>query len=292
MPGFMDLYYKVAEFIKKILKKHFFVFYPFIISGVIRIVGAMASIQISTVTALKGTIFENANSVWSIVSIMCQIIEIIIFGIWYFIQFRMKKKEREKRDVIALRMKDILHISLLFVIINILIDNVYALAIKSKIVAISEEGNSFYIWGLAGTLLLTCLITPICEELIYRGVMFNIAREIGTPFWYANIAQALIFGIAHSDVIQKIYAFCIALLLGFLYERYRCIILTILLHALFNVWGAVLSDTALSYPIGGNVVLSVISALSILGVGAYIFVCKKEKEVAREKVLPDNNADN
>jgi len=81
--------------------------------------------------------------------------------------------------------------------------------------------------------LLTVLIAPITEELIFRGVTLHIANRYIT-FWGANILQACLFGIYHGDVIQGVYAAILGFLLGAVYYKFRTILAPILLHAIIN----------------------------------------------------------
>lgn len=84
--------------------------------------------------------------------------------------------------------------------------------------------------------LYSVIIAPICEELIFRGVTLTYARR-EMPFWVANIFQAVLFGVYHMNPLQGIYAFFIGLFLGYVCYRGGSIFLSILLHALFNLWG-------------------------------------------------------
>ena len=53
----------------------------------------------------------------------------------------------------------------------------------------------------------------------------------------ANLIQAVLFGIYHGNLVQGIYAFCIGVLLGYLAERYSSLIIPVMVHALFNLFG-------------------------------------------------------
>lgn len=77
------------------------------------------------------------------------------------------------------------------------------------------------------------ILTPIFEELIIRGILFNRLRYT-LPFYVANIIQALVFGIYHLNLIQGIYAFGFGLVLGYVYEKTRTLWASILVHMLIN----------------------------------------------------------
>lgn len=82
-------------------------------------------------------------------------------------------------------------------------------------------------------LLLTIIIAPITEELIFRGVMFlKLRREV--PLFAANIIQAVIFGIYHMNIVQGIYAFVLGLVLGYVAIKFKTIMAPIVLHMIVN----------------------------------------------------------
>ena len=83
------------------------------------------------------------------------------------------------------------------------------------------------------SLLVTVILAPLAEELLFRGVIFEKAKSI-MPFMMANIVQAVLFGIYHMNLIQGVYAFVLGMVLGFVAEYFHSIWASILLHAFVN----------------------------------------------------------
>lgn len=82
-------------------------------------------------------------------------------------------------------------------------------------------------------ILYTVVIAPIVEELIFRGVILKkTSRAI--PFLGANLVQAALFGVYHLNWIQGIYAFCLGMILGIVYHKFKTIFAPILLHMIVN----------------------------------------------------------
>ncbi len=81
--------------------------------------------------------------------------------------------------------------------------------------------------------LATVIIGPIAEELTFRGLVQRRARIWLKP-GTAIVISSLIFGLAHMNMIQLIYAFGIGLLLGYLYEKSGNLIAPILAHMAAN----------------------------------------------------------
>ncbi len=92
----------------------------------------------------------------------------------------------------------------------------------------------------------TILLTPLFEETLYRGFLYNKLREV-TSDWKANIAQSILFVYIHipgwiilqhmaaREMIASIISiFILSLALGFLIKKTNSIYPSIVLHALNN----------------------------------------------------------
>ena len=84
------------------------------------------------------------------------------------------------------------------------------------------------------TLLYTIGIGPIMEELIFRGAVLDRLCLAAYPFWMANLIQAVLFGVFHTNLVQGIYAFLWGSLLGLVYQATGSILASILAHIVFN----------------------------------------------------------
>lgn len=77
-------------------------------------------------------------------------------------------------------------------------------------------------------------LAPIGEELLCRGICLHFGKKAFGKFWYANVLQALMFGILHMNWVQGVYAFFIGLVLGILVERYKSLLPSMLVHFVVN----------------------------------------------------------
>ena len=80
----------------------------------------------------------------------------------------------------------------------------------------------------------TCIIAPIFEEVLYRGILlkglinkYNSKRAI--------VYSSLIFGIAHLNIPQGINAFLLGLILGTVFYYTRSIYLCMIMHFVNNL---------------------------------------------------------
>ena len=80
-----------------------------------------------------------------------------------------------------------------------------------------------------------CLIAPIFEEIIYRGIMLE---ELNKRYRSikAILISALFFGIMHFNLHQAINGFFIGIVMGVIYIKTDSLILTIFLHFINNLY--------------------------------------------------------
>lgn len=95
------------------------------------------------------------------------------------------------------------------------------------------------------TLIATLFFAPIGEELLFRGLTLHFTKRITSRFWIANLLQAVCFGIFHANLVQGIYAMIMGLVFGYVREKYQSLYASILLHALVNFCGTIISGLLL-----------------------------------------------
>jgi uncharacterized protein len=121
------------------------------------------------------------------------------------------------------------------------------------------------------------LIAPFSEEFIFRGVILKKAQKV-FPLLWANVFQAVLFGIYHGNIVQGIYAFFLGMFLGFVYYKLESIYASILLHMVINIGGMLLGyiNTEESASLAGLYIL--IYGLGIIAaIGGMIILRKKDK---------------
>lgn len=88
----------------------------------------------------------------------------------------------------------------------------------------------------ATTILFVCILAPVLEELVFRGLLFSLLSKF-IPLMMANLIQALVFGVYHGNVVQAIYAFILGFYIGWILIITGNVIYTIALHIGINVLG-------------------------------------------------------
>lgn len=100
------------------------------------------------------------------------------------------------------------------------------------------ETNQYYELTFGGgsfalEILYIAVITPILEEVVFRGLIYTRLRR-AMPVLAAQILSALIFGAAHMNLMQFVYATITGFFMAFVFEKYQSIWAPILFHIAFN----------------------------------------------------------
>ncbi len=82
-------------------------------------------------------------------------------------------------------------------------------------------------------LVLYVLISPLVEEIVFRGIIFNRIRHYYSA-GKAVIFSAVLFGAFHANLPQIIYGVCMGLIMALCYERTRCFYAPLLFHMAAN----------------------------------------------------------
>ncbi len=92
--------------------------------------------------------------------------------------------------------------------------------------------NLYYDEGFILYILTVIISAPICEELVMRGAINTRLGRAMSPH-LAILISSLCFGIIHGHWIQKVYAFLLGILLGYIMKKYG-LFGSIALHFGFN----------------------------------------------------------
>lgn len=123
------------------------------------------------------------------------------------------------------------------------------------------------------------IIIPICEELIYRGLIYMRMRQY-LNVNLAIVVSALIFGIVHGNIVQGIYAFLIGILFAYAYEKYGSLKAPVILHISANILSLIL--TVVNPSFDSSSMLMGIGMVSVLLCFSVLFVV--DKNVSAERI--------
>ncbi len=179
------------------------------------------------------------------------------------------RRERPRNYIIALLVSccAVLGLNLLFDLTGI-IDNSAAY----QAVAAGQLSAS-----LAVGLICYGIISPLAEELVFRGIVYNeLKRSYRLPL--AMLISALLFGLYHMNPVQGGSGFIMGLLLAYLYEYFGSFLWPVLVHMLANSLAYILSNTSLSTTVIRSWPAAIVcAAVTIVGIKLLDFDKKKLK---------------
>ncbi len=105
--------------------------------------------------------------------------------------------------------------------------------LESATADLSAQNNSA--WSLIFMYFYACLLGPLLEELLYRGVLLQGMRKYNERF--AVVLSALIFGLMHQNYQQFILAVMVGLVFAAVDLRAGSIIPSVIIHIIVNTSG-------------------------------------------------------
>ncbi len=122
---------------------------------------------------------------------------------------------------------------------------------------------------------------PVVEEVIIRGLMLSRLRK-AMPTTVAVIISSIVFGLIHGQILWMSYAFLLGILFAVVAIKTDSILSTIIIHAVFNAAGVVMSLLAVEFSMEMYMVLGIVSGL--LACGATYLLMREPKGRLAEAV--------
>lgn len=225
---------------------------------------------------LSEKLAEIASQYMVLTTALASVVLIIIcYRMYHKDQNLRKEKTKSKNGVLQYLLLVGLSICLHYVLNNI----IFASNLGAMSQSYQEMQKIFYSPSITMQLLVFGIIAPICEELIYRGLVYNRLREKNS-FLKASLLASLIFGAVHGNGVQMLYGFVMGLLFSFLLEKFGTLVAPIFAHVLMNVMSITLTEVGIYNVLIKNEVLLMVTSVLVAGLGAMFFlqISKKPQE--------------
>lgn len=201
------------------------------------------------------------------------IVWIYIFIIFYFV-FKLKDVIPNAKDEFSDAFStDTIKLILFVVILNIFLS--YGMLYFSNFVLGIVQSKNIFNSFLEGGLIATIIVSPISEELIFRGVFLN-RLQLALPTTFAVLISSLLFASLHgfgSIFAAFIFGVCVAIL----YLKTENIFVPILAHFLNNLFAEIIVRMDYSNILfTNNSVILIISILAIVSLVLISFSIIKE----------------
>lgn len=162
------------------------------------------------------------------------------------------KKEKVKTDKKIKAKYCVIGLSLIVILQAILSYLFSKIGLDYNVVELVETEGKFSLLTAILYIVTIALVPAIFEELFFRKALIDFSKKYGKVF--AIIISAIIFGLAHMNLSQFIFAFLLGIIFGTIYVYSNDIKLTILLHFLNNGYVALFTVLLTNGIIGENFV--------------------------------------
>ena len=147
-------------------------------------------------------------------------------------QYYIEKFDRQNiKYILGLGVSLCLFFNTVLILLNIIQNDIEAIRVSDSI----KELNPIV------SLISVCIIVPLCEELVFRAMIFK-SIEYKKNFFVAALVSSSFFAIMHGNISQGIYAFFIGFVLCYVFNRFGGLKYSYLLHLVMNFSSLLLSD--------------------------------------------------
>ncbi len=129
------------------------------------------------------------------------------------------------------------------------------------------------------------ILAPICEELVFRGLMFKRLRAL-VSFRYAAIYTSMVFAFIHGNMVQLVYAFIMGLVFAYLYEKYGSFKAPVIAHIVANLISVLLTElNSFEWLLEDSIRIAIVTiACAAIASSMYVLIARIEEKPE----LPDN----
>ncbi len=236
---------KVKKFLKTLLPAILFLLINVIVTYALMFVKAVEMVAKTGNTDAQSLISElvalaQSSDFLLSVTLIFEVVSFIVFTIIYFAGMKSKFNTFTGHMTV----KSVGIIAVLFIGVELLLSECLVLLNEFAPSLLDSYNNLIESSGLADMTVLSTILTlvcaPIVEEIVFRGITLKWASDFTDKFMVANIIQAVLFGIAHMNLIQGIYAALLGFVLGLVYKKYKSLWASIIGHLVFNFSGTYL----------------------------------------------------
>ena len=97
-----------------------------------------------------------------------------------------------------------------------------------------DQSRELFAIPLPAQAALYCIVSPVLEECVFRGLLFTLLRKVFPEILSALLTSA-VFAIWHGNMIQILFAFPMGMLFQYLLKKDRTLLSPICCHAGANL---------------------------------------------------------
>jgi len=146
--------------------------------------------------------------------------------------------------------------------------------------AYEETMEALYSPSLGVQIVCLGILIPVCEEMVFRGLMYKRLREY-SGFIVSMLYSATVFSFMHINIVQVIYAFGMAVVFAFVYEKYGSVKAPVIAHISVNVTAVLATYFEMFEWVMADQMRSGIFTVACAAIAStmYVFIQRMEDEI-------------
>ena len=190
--------------------------------------------QIAAMVLLSWVPREQAGSSGNLLTMVAKIMAMILGGVAVF-SYYLKEKESREENKLRFNIINVFVIIVAGAVFSLILNYLFALTgwMESS-ASYSQVAKEQFSYALIPALFFYGVISPLIEEEVFRGIVYNsLRRKIG--IFPAILGSALLFGAIHGNMVQMLYGTIMGIVMASLYEKYGKLLAPILFHSAANM---------------------------------------------------------
>lgn len=135
----------------------------------------------------------------------------------------------------------------------------------------AQANENFYGSTLVLELIGSAILSPIMEELVFRGIVFGNLRKL-TGLAQSVVLSALLFGLIHFNIVQFTYAFLLGIVLALFMYKSGHMYAAMIGHITANAFAVIRTETGILDSTLDGSALAWIVSVAVLVVGVVLLV--------------------
>ncbi len=167
----------------------------------------------------------------------------VVYGLGLVIALIILKNAAVNEITYVTKGEDKPHLSVLNVLELIVSALVFSIGLNYlfNLIGLTESSVSFarayelmYGVNFVAGLIIYGLLSPVAEEIIFRGILYNRMKRI-FPIPLSMIVSSLLFGVFHGNIVQGIYGTLMGMVIVYFYEKYKSFYAPLIIHVVANL---------------------------------------------------------
>lgn len=156
--------------------------------------------------------------------------------------------------------------------------------------AYEETMSSLYSASFPVQIICLGILIPICEEMVFRGLMFKRIRQTSS-FLAAALYSSAVFGFLHMNIVQMLYGFMLGMTFCYFYEKYGSVKAPIFAHMSANIFSVLLTEfKAYEYLTKDPVIMGIVTVVCASVASTMYVLIQRIEEKPDDLVKKENLA--